>query len=218
MWTALETCAWETLGFWMRLARPGLWQTDSSPPPSSDIPAHEAVHTRVTEILTRARATEILDVSRTELHAAIWASGPWKAPGADRVTNARLRECKDILTPYLLPLLSTSLRLQSIPSEWKSTLVVAVSKPGGNVSLPKGYGPISLLSCLCKVLERIVTVWLTYFLETSYALSETQFGFRRTRSTDLALWNFVSGTTCALQTRRKTVMLALDIEDAYDRA
>ena len=30
-------------------------------PPSLDIPAHEAVHTRVPENLTRARATEILD-------------------------------------------------------------------------------------------------------------------------------------------------------------
>ena len=186
-------------------------------PPSSDIPAHEAVRTRVAEILTSARGTDIPDVSSTELHAAIWASSPWKAPGADRVTNMCLRECEDILRPYLLPLFSASLRFQSIPSEWKSAMVVAVPKPGGDVSLPKGYRPISLLSCLSKVLERIVTDRLTYFLETSGALSETQFGFRRTRSTDLALWNFVSATSCALQTRQKTVMLALDIEGAYDR-
>ena len=79
--------------------------------PLSDMPAHEAVDTRVIEILTRARATEIPDVFRTELHAAIWASSPWKAPGADRVTNVCLRECEDILTPYLLPLLSASLHL-----------------------------------------------------------------------------------------------------------
>ena len=96
-------------------------------------------------------------------------------------------------------------------------MVVAVPKPGGDVSLPKGYRPISLLSCLSKVLERIVTDRLTYFLETSCALSETQFGFRRTHSMDLALWNFVSAASCALQTRQKTVMLALDIEGAYDR-
>ena len=83
--------------------------------------------------------------------------------------------------------------------------------------MPKGYRPISLLSCLSKVLEWIVTVRLTYFLETSSTLSETQFGLRRTRSTDLALWNFVGATTCALQTRQKSMMLALDIEGAYDR-
>ena len=58
--------------------------------PSSDIPAHEAMRTRVAEILTSARGTEISDVSSTELHAAIWASNPWKARGADGVTNACL--------------------------------------------------------------------------------------------------------------------------------
>ena len=116
------------------------------------------VRTQVAETLTHARATEIPDVSRAELHAAIWASGPWKALGADCVTNTCLRECKDILTSYLLPLLSTSLRLQSILSEWKSAMVVAIPQPGGDIFVPKGYRPINLLSCLSKVLERIVTV------------------------------------------------------------
>ena len=33
----------------------------------------------------------------------------------------------------------------------------------------------------------------------------------------LALWNFMSAMSCVLQTRQKTVMLALDIEGACDR-
>ena len=186
-------------------------------PPSSDSSTHETVRTRVADFLASARASEIPEVSRPELHAAIWASGPWKAPGADRVSNACLRECEEILTPYLLPLLSASLRLQSIPSEWRSAVVVAVPKPGADASVPKGYRPISLLSCLSKALESIVTARLTHLLETSSALSETQFGFRRTRSPDLALWSFVSAASGALQTRQKTIMLALDIQGAYDR-
>ena len=96
-------------------------------------------------------------------------------------------------------------------------MVVAIPKPEGDASLRKGYRPISLLSYLSNLLEQIVTNRLTYFLETSSALSETQFGLHQTRSTDLAFWNFVSATSCALQTRRKTMMLALDIEGAYDR-
>ena len=186
-------------------------------PPTSDSPAHETIRAQVSEILAKARGTQLSEVSPLELHTAIWASGSWKAPGADRITNACLRECEDILTPYLLPLFSASLRLQSLPSEWKSAIVVAIPKPGGDASLPKGYRPISLLSCLSKVLERIVTDRITHIIESSSALSETQFGFRRTRSTDLALWHFVSAASCALHMRQKTVMLALDIQGAYDR-
>ena len=91
MRTALETCA--VGDSWISdeagKARALAYRFFPYPPPSSDIPAHEAVRTRVAEILTRAGATEIPNVSRTELHAAIWASGPWKAPG-DRSCHKRL--------------------------------------------------------------------------------------------------------------------------------
>ena len=185
--------------------------------PPADTPMHKAVHSRVSEFLAKAKGVETIDVSQQELHTAICASGPWKATGSDRVPNACLRECEAILAPYLLPLFSASLRLQSIPAAWKEAVVVAIPKTGGDASLTKGYRPISLLSCLAKVLERIVTDRLTHLLEHSTALTEHQFGFRKTRSAELALWNFVNVASHALQTRRKTFMLALDIQGAYDR-
>ena len=182
-----------------------------------DTQTHDDLRSRVSTFLATTEGADISAVSKKELHDAIWASGAWKAPGADEVPNACLRECEDILSPYLLPLFSASLRLQCFPAEWKSAVVVAVPKPGGDASLPKGYRPISLLSCLSKALERIVTNRLTHLLETSSALTEMQYGFRKMRSTDLALWNFVNAASHALQTRQKTVMLALDIQGAYDR-
>ena len=67
-----------------------------------------------------------------------------------------------MLAPYLLQLFSTSLHLQSILVAWKEATVVAVPKPGGDASLPKGYRLVSLLSCLSKVLECIVIDRLTH--------------------------------------------------------
>ena len=188
------------------------------PSPSPvDSPKHEVIRSRVSELLISAKGANSSDVSRQELHAAIWACGAWKAPGSDRISNVCLRECEMVLAPYLLPLFSASLRLQSIPAAWKEAVVVAVPKPGGDASFPKGYRPISLLSCLSKVLERVVTDRLTHLLESSSALTEQQFGFRKMRSTELALWTFVNAASHALQSRKKTVMLALDIQGAYDR-
>ena len=37
------------------------------------------------------------------------------------------------------------------------------------------------------------------------------------RSTELALWNFVQAVGTALLDRRKTLVVALDIQGAYDR-
>ena len=188
-------------------------------PPSlpQDSPSHAAVSARVSALLAQAQGADIAPVTLRELHDALWGAGAWKAPGADRVPNGCLRHCESLLTPYLLPMFTASLRLQYVPPAWKSAVVIPVPKPEGELSTPKGYRPISLLPCLAKVLERIVTDRLTFFLETSSALSPSQYGFRRMRSTELALWNFVQAAGTALLDRRKTIVVALDIQGAYDR-
>ena len=47
-------------------------------------------------------------------------------------------------------------------------------------------------------------------------MSDCQQGFCQTRSTELALWRFVSSASLALKTRRRCVAVALDIQSAYD--
>ena len=110
-----------------------------------------------------------------------------------------------------------SLRLAHIPAAWKAARVVAVPKPGRSPTSPKGYRPISLNSCISKVLERILSERLTYFLETGLHLPRSQYGFRKGRSTELALWRFVTAATQALQKHNSTALLSLDIQSAYDR-
>ena len=168
-------------------------------------------------ILSTPHAQDPHPVTARELHEAIFTPEPWKSPGPDGIPYACLRHCEDILAPYLLPLFTASLRLAHIPAAWKRTRVVAVPKPDKDHTSPKGYRPISLNSCISKVLERIVLERLTYFLEKGLLLPRSQYGFRKGRSTELALWRFVTAATKALQARHATVLLSLDIQSAYDR-
>ena len=184
---------------------------------STTSPSHAATSSRAQTILQAARGAVAPRVTPAKLHSAIWAAGAWKAAGPDRVTNICFRECETLLRPFLLALFSASLALQTLPPTWRIAQVVAVPKPGGDGSTPKAYRPISLISCLSKLLERIVTSRVSYFLEHQGRLSAHQFGFRRTRSTELALWRFVEAATEALKVRRKVVMVSLDIQSAYDR-
>ena len=158
-------------------------------PPEDPItaPSHLDTIKEVRDILQFPRPAEAPPVTRQELHSAIHASGPWKAQGLDRIANVCLRQCEDILTPYLLPLFSASLKYGHVPRWWKEADVIALPKAEGDPSSPKGYRPISLLSCLSKVLERIVTDRLTFFLESQCLLSPHQFGFRKGHSTERAL-------------------------------
>lgn len=85
-----------------------------------------------------------------------------------------------------------------------------------DLTLPKSWRPISLLSCLGKGLERLIGRWIAYIAIRSCVLSPTQFGALPKRSgTDLtaALLHDIEdaltdGATCTLVTA--------DIKGAFD--
>lgn len=188
--------------------------------PSTE-PVQDAFHCQVAAevdtILSMAHSGEVPPVTSRELHDAIYALGLWKAPGPDGIPYVCLRQCEDVIAPFLLPLFTASLRLAHIPAAWKVARVVAIPKPDRDTTSPKGYRPISLNSCISKVLERIISERLTFFLERGQLLPCSQYGFRKGRNTELALWRFISQATEALQTRHSMALLSLDIQSAYDR-
>ena len=57
---------------------------------------------------------------------------------------------------------------------------------------------------------------LSYILESQESLSECQQGFRQARSTELALWRFVTSASGALKNGHRCVAVTLDIQSAYD--
>ena len=80
-----------------------------------------------------------------------------------------------------------------------------------------GYRPISLLSVLGKIVESIIKTRLTHWLETHQCLYSERYGFRRQKSTELALWRFVTVASLALKQRRQLWTISLDLKSAYDR-
>ena len=105
------------------------------------------------------------------------------------------------MLPYLSPLFSASLRLCHVPP-WKVADAIAVPKPSGDPSYIKGYRPISLLPCIAKVLEHIVTARLAFHLEPRGLFSSTQVGFWKTHNIEEALWNFVSVGSAVIKSRK----------------
>ena len=69
------------------------------------------------------------------------------------------------------------------PKIWKHAIVLPLYKGKGSRSEPGSYRPISLCSCLSKVLERVVKKQLVQFLSKRKLLSQAQHGFIAGRST-----------------------------------
>ena len=99
-----------------------------------------------------------------------------KAVGSDDVNNRILREIVHELSYPLCSLINQSLRLGIFPDTWKDALVCPIFK-GGDPASVTNYRPISLLSCLEKVPERIIFKHLYNHLHDNCVLTPLQSGF-----------------------------------------
>ena len=69
------------------------------------------------------------------------------------------------------------------PASWKHATIIPIPKPGKDNTDPSNCRPISLTSCLCKTLERIINTRLIWFLESIGLITNFQCSFRSKRST-----------------------------------
>ena len=96
-----------------------------------------------------------------------------------------LKNCEPELSYVLAELFNKCLKKSSFPDCWKVSSVVPVFKNVGERSTAKNYCPVSLLSVVSKVFEKVVNNRIVDHLEKCGLFSDFQYGFRPSRSTDL---------------------------------
>ena len=139
-----------------------------------------------------------------------------KALGPDNISPYVLKKCASQLAEPLAQLFNTCIEQQVWPKVWKRARVAAVHKKKSRTSV-ENYRPISLLSIVGKLYEKILVKTLTSHLEKHHLLSLKQFGFRKERSTADLLLQLTSAWNISLDKGRDTYVIALDIAGAFDR-
>ena len=105
---------------------------------------------------------------------------------------------------------------QFLPYGKKAT-IIPIHKKGKDKKDPNSYRPISLLSCLGKVLERVINRRLISFLEERKILSPTQTGYRKHRSTEDQLALIAQEIENAFQEKKKVISVFFDLTKAFDK-
>ena len=125
---------------------------------------------------------------------------------------------KKIANTVCVPLaiiINMSLENGIVPDSAKLAKVIPIYKAKAK-DVFTNYRPISLLSCISKILERIVHKRLYSFIERHHILYESQYGFRPKRSTIDALSEFASGVLPSLDKKDFCVAVYLDLSKAFD--
>ena len=130
-----------------------------------------------------------------------------------------LKDCIDILAPFIAHLFNVSLSSGIFPSAWKRAYITSVPKKRKiDASSVRAYRPISNLPVLSKVLERLVSsaCQLRFHLGTNNLMPSTQSAYRPHHSTETAILKLSSDILNSLDRGNIGLMCFLDLSAAFD--
>ena len=139
-----------------------------------------------------------------------------KASGPNCIPVVVLKNCEPELSYILAELFNKCHKESCFPDCWKVS-VVPVFKNVGERSIAKSYHPVSLLSVVSKVFEKLVNNRIVDHLEKCGLFSDFQYGFRSSRSTADLLTVVSDRITRAFNRSGATRAVALDICNAFER-
>ena len=136
-----------------------------------------------------------------------------KAAGSDSVNNRLLKETAHSLSSPLSDLFNYSLSSGIVPSRWKEANVTPIYKKN-DPSDVSNYRPISLLSSICKVLEKIIHKHVFNFFRDHKIITSLQSGFVPGDSTVNQLVDIYNTFCKALEEGKEVRAVFCDISKA----
>ena len=115
----------------------------------------------------------------------------------------------------LLIFFSAALSCGFYPPQFKSAILIFLSKPHKSRSNPANYRPISLLSIIGKIYDKILTKRLSLFIDRSNLRHPHQYGFTKNRGTGSSLamsYEFISRQIGSSHVS----LVSRDIKGAFD--
>ena len=114
-----------------------------------------------------------------------------KSSGLNTISPITLKKLKSKISVPLSSLFNLSFETGTFPVILKYAKIIPVHKLKGSILDIQNYHPISLLSNIDKLFEKIMLSQVTSILETYQCIYPLQFGFRKKHSTTHALTNII---------------------------
>lgn len=121
-------------------------------------------------------------ISKIEIH---------KNSGIKDISTYLLKVSFKTLLPQLLHIFNNSITKGLFLQQWKTTIVTPLYKAGAKLD-PQNYRPIVCLPLPGKLIEKLIHGQYYAYLEENNLISNSQFGFRKNRSTTDAIDNYLS--------------------------
>ena len=144
-------------------------------------------------------------------------TSPTKSCLLDPLPTFLIKECIDILLPSLTKLVNCSLMERCVPDAFKSAVVTPlIKKPNLPSNDLKNYRPVSGLSFISKLVERVVAKQLLEHIHVHNLDNPYQSAYKAGHSTETALLYIKNEVHLSLSRGETTALVLLDLSAAFD--
>ncbi|KAJ8734711.1 hypothetical protein PYW08_013961 [Mythimna loreyi] len=182
-------------------------------PPS--VPEQDIIYVNFPPSITNNQSPLNSPFTMKELQGVL-SSVKDSAPGEDGIPYSFLANLNTSSLEFYLDLINKVMLSGKIPPSWKTQTVIPILKPGKPPLEHSSYRPIALSPVIAKVAENLVKNRLEWIIENRGILPESQFGFRKGKSTLDSVATLVTDIRVAFSQNQSVLAVFLDLESAYD--
>ena len=187
----------------IRTSLPDLHVPTSAPVSSTDAPGQSTLN-------------RFEPASEEEIRRLIMAS-PKKSCELDPIPTALVKSCLDVLLLPITTLVNKSLAEGSFPSVFKNAHVTPLLKKSSlSKDDMKNYRPVSNLSFVSKIIEKVVANRIHSHLTEMKLVNPFQSAYKKLHSTETALLRIQNDILMAMDKGQVTALTLLDLSAAFD--
>ena len=154
-------------------------------------------------------------VTEIEVLSTINSIKKGNSSGPDGLSPNLIKHIKSHIISPLAYLINMSFQDGTFPKILKTSKVIPIFKKGSPTSA-SNYRPISLLSCIGKILEKVMSSRINKFFDKHGVFCNSQYGFRKAHSTVHAVIDSVNTVNTALAQNNHVLGIFCDLEKAFD--
>lgn len=154
-------------------------------------------------------------VTPTEIESEIDLLPTKKTHGLYSFPIRILKDAKPTMSILLTMIMNTSIKTGVYPSKLKHAKIIPVFKNDAEDD-PGNYRPISLLSNINRIFEKLMYKRLKSFFEKKNTLCSSQYGFREKHSTQHALLDIVNKIQTNMDKNLFSCGIFIDLQKAFD--
>ncbi len=187
--------------------------TDIGPKLAKDLPEHYQIPESYVKPLNTIFSFQL--VTETDVSKLLYTIKTNKATGHDRISAKLLKDGADVIAKSLSTIFNKSILSGSFPDDMKIAIVSPIYKSDCK-SKPTNYRPVSVLSAVAKIFEKLISHQLSNYLESNKILVNQQSGFRKKHSTETSLLSVTNEWYLNMNKGYLNGVVFLDLKKAFD--